>query len=386
MGAEHDQIDRVLRTTRSVRTRLDLARPVDDTLLFECVDLAEQAPTGGNISSRRWMVVRDPATKQALADLYRDAGGQGIIDLAQRLEGTGSASEHVMASGAHLARHLEDVPAIVIACIWGRHDGSGRPGLFDSVLQAAWSFCLAARARGLGTAWTTLHLGRAEEVAALLGIADGVTQVVLLPVAHTIGSEFQPATRRPAQEITYFDQWGYTREQPSSDGTAHFDNGVGVTVEIDIEAKPSVVWALVSDATTPSRFGGELQWVEWLDPTPEVGARFVGHNRLEGLGEWSTTSWVSRYEPERVFAWNVVDPDQPGARWSFELEPIGRTVRLRQRVTLGPGESGTSAMIRKRPEREQPILARRLAQLKTAMQATVEGIRDLAEQEMRDRS
>ncbi len=384
---DHDiaQVDRVLRTTRSVRARLDLSRPVDDTLLFECIDLAEQAPTGGNISSRRWMVVRDPATKEHLANLYRDAGGQRIIDLAGRLDGTGHTSERVMASGAYLARRLADVPAIVIACIWGQHDGSGKPGLFDSVLQAAWSFCLAARTRGLGTAWTTLHLNRSDEVAALLGIPDGVTQVVLLPVAHTVGSEFKPARRRPAHEITYFDRWGYTREQSSADGQAHVDDGVGVTVEIDINAKPSVVWALVSDVSTPSRFGGELQRVEWLDPALAVGARFIGHNRLEGIGEWSTTSWVSRIEPERVFAWNVVDPDRPGAQWSFELESIGHTVRLRQRVILGPGASGTSAMIRKRPEREQPILERRLGQLKSAMQATIEGIRDLAETPMRER-
>ena len=384
---DHDiaQVDRVLRTTRSVRTRLDLSRPVDDTLLFECIDLAEQAPTGGNISSRRWMVVRDPTTKERLANLYRDAGGQGIIDVAGRLEGTGHTSERVMASGAYLARRLADVPAIVIACIWGQHDGSGKPGLFDSVLQAAWSFCLAARTRGLGTAWTTLHLNRSDEVAELLGIPDGVTQVVLLPVAHTVGAEFKPARRRPAQEITYFDRWGYTREQSSADGHAHLDDGVGVTVEIDINAKPAVVWALVSDPSTPTRFGGELQRVEWLDPSLAVGARFVGHNRLEGIGEWSTTSWVSRIEPERVFAWNVVDPDRPGAQWSFELEPIGHTVRLRQRVIIGPGVSGTSAMIRKRPEREQPILERRLGQLKSAMQATIEGIRDLAEAPMRER-
>jgi nitroreductase len=379
MSDESTSVDHVLRTTRSVRTRLDLARPVSDESLFECIDLAEQAPTGGNISSRRWMVVRDPETKVALADLYRQAGGQGIIELADRLEGTGHGSERVMASGAHLARHLQEVPAIVIACIWGSHDGSGRPGLFDSVLQAAWSFCLAARARGLGTAWTTIHLNRAQEVADLLGIPDGVTQVVLLPVAHTIGTEFRPARRRPAQEITYFDRWGYTRQQPSADGLAHLDDLVGVTVEIDIAAKPSAVWALVSDVATPARFGGELQRVEWLDPEPVVGARFVGHNRLDGVGEWATTCWVSRLEPERVFAWNVVDPDQPGAQWSFELEPIGRTVRLRQRVVMGPGVSGTSAMIRKRPEREQPILERRLAQLKAAMQATVTGIRDMAE-------
>ena len=206
---DHDiaQVDRVLRTTRSVRTRLDLSRPVDDTLLFECIDLAEQAPTGGNISSRRWMVVRDPATKERLANLYRDAGGQGIIDVAGRLEGTGHTSERVMASGAYLARRLADVPAIVIACIWGQHDGSGKPGLFDSVLQAAWSFCLAARTRGLGTAWTTLHLAFEKDAAKILGIPDHITQTALLPVAYTTGGDFKVARRLPAAQLTHWDRW-----------------------------------------------------------------------------------------------------------------------------------------------------------------------------------
>jgi nitroreductase len=379
MEIDRRSVDHVLRTTRSVRTRLDLTRPVGDELLFECIDLAEQAPTGGNISSRRWMVVRDPATKTALADLYRAAGGDGIIGLAERLRGTGHRSEKVMASGAYLAQRLQDVPVIVIACIWGQHDASGRPGLFDSVLQAAWSFCLAARARGLGTAWTTLHLAKADEVAALLGIPEGVTQAVLLPVAHTTGGDFHPAARWPAPDITYFDRWGYTRQRPSEDGSAHLDDAVGVTVEVDVHATPARVWRFVSDITVPARFSGELQRAEWLDPGPAEGARFVGHNRLEGVGEWQTTSWVMRCDAPKVFAWHVVDADEPGAQWSFELEPIGRTVRLRQHVTLGPGFSGTAAMIRKRPEREQPILERRLAQLRASMQRTVEGIKALAE-------
>ena len=374
-------VDQVLATTRSVRKRLDLGRSVDDQVIFECVDLAEQAPTGGNISSRRWMVVRDPSTKAAIAELYRAAGGDGIVSLADRLRGTGHASERVMDSGAYLAEHLHEVPAIVVACIWGGHDGSGRPGLFDSVLQAAWSFCLAARARGLGTAWTTLHLGRADEIAEVLGIPSGVTQVVLLPLAHTVGTDFRRAPRRPAQQITYFDRWGYTRERPSSDGSAHHDDGVGVTVEVDIHATPAVVWALASDISVPAQFSDELHGVEWLDDvvTPFVGARFVGHNTIEGVLDWTTECTVTECDEPRMFAWSVLDPELPGARWRFELQPIGRTVRLRQSVVLGPGLSGTGAMIRKRPEREPAILDRRLAQLKSAMQTTVDGIKHLAE-------
>ena len=372
-------VDAVLRSTRSVRKALDLSRPVGDDVLFQCVDLAEQAPTGGNISSRRWMVVREPATKAALADLYRAAGGDRIIELADRLRGTGHQSEKVMDSGAYLAHHLQEVPAVVIVCIWGAHDNSGRPGLFDSVLQAAWSFCLAARARGLGTAWTTLHLSKKDEIADLLGIPAGVTQVVLLPVAYTTKTDFAPAARRPAQEITYFDRWGYTRERASADGFTHLDDGVGVTVEVDIDATPARVWEFVSDINVPARFSAELQEAEWLDDGPAVGARFVGRNRLEGVGAWETVCHVVRLEPKRAFAWNVMDPQLPGATWSFEQEPIGRTVRLRQHVTIGADGSGTAAMIRKRPEREAAIFERRLAQLKASMTATVQGIKTLAE-------
>jgi nitroreductase len=374
-------VDAVLRSTRSVRKRLDLTRPVEDRLLFECVDLAEQAPTGGNISSRRWMVVRDPQTKAALAELYREAGGNRIIELAERLHGTGHQSEKVMDSGAFLARHLQDVPAIVIACIWGSHDNSGRPGLFDSILQAAWSFCLAARARGLGTAWTTLHLQKQQEIADLLGIPAGVTQVVLLPVAYTVGVEFAAAQRRPAHEITYFDRWGYTREQPSVDGLPHIDDLVGVTVEVDIDATPARVWEFVSDITVPARFSGELQEAEWLDGALSAaqGARFVGRNKIDGVLEWETVCTVVRCDQRRRFDWHVGKLDLPDAQWSFELDHIGRTVRLRQHCIMGPGNNGTAMMARKKPEREQAILERRMAQLKEAMLRTVNGIKALAE-------
>jgi nitroreductase len=207
-------VDHVLATTRAVRKRLDLTRPVDLATILECIDLAEQAPTGGNQANRRWLVVTDPSVRAAVADLYRAAGGDRIVALAERLRGSGHGSEAVMDSGAYLAEHLQEVPALVIACVFGVHDGSGRPGLFDSVLQSAWSFCLAARARGVGTAWTTLHLGRAGDVAALLGIPEDVTQAVLLPVAHTVGTGFRRAPRRPAAEITYLDRWGTAAATP----------------------------------------------------------------------------------------------------------------------------------------------------------------------------
>jgi len=138
-----EQIDTLLSTTRAVRRRLDFNREVPDEVLLRCIDLAEQAPSGGNVASRRWLVMRDPDTKARLAALYRDAGGRGLIETAERLRGSAHARERVVTSAAYLAQHLERVPVLVLVTIWGTHDGSGRPGLFDSVLQAAWSNCLA---------------------------------------------------------------------------------------------------------------------------------------------------------------------------------------------------------------------------------------------------
>ena len=195
------------------------------------------------------MVVRDPAVRASLAEIYRAAGGNGIIELAGRLRGTGHASERVMASGAYLAERLQDVPVVVIACIWGVHDNSGKPGLFDSVLQSAWSFCLAARARGLGTAWTTLHLTRAQEVADLLGIPEGVTQVVLLPVAHTTKQEFRAAERRPAAEITYVDHWGHVVRDDGADAAVF---------ETDLDAPVRAVRAAL-EAHPPASSAVEVQ-------------------------------------------------------------------------------------------------------------------------------
>ena len=378
MAFPTDETDRLLSTTRSVRRRLDLERDVPEDLILDCIDLAEQAPTGGNQTSRRWLVIRDPDTKAALADLYREAGGDWIVENAERIAGTGHRNERTLDSGAHLARNLQHVPAIVLVSIYGEHDSSGRPGLFDSVIQAAWSFCLALRSRGLGSAWTTLHLGAADRVADLLDLPEGVTQIVLLPVAWTIGDDFRPAPRRPAREITWFDRWGHTTQRPTEGPVVHAD-GPGVTVEVDVKAPPTDVWPYISDIQLPARFSDEFQGAEWLSDTPEVGATFLGRNQNENLGDWEVTCHVAGYEENRVFAWNAGDAEDPSAQWRFELIPLAGSTRLRFSMVLGPGPSGLTAVIDAMPDKEAKIIANRQKHQAANMRRTIEGIRDLVE-------
>src|SRR5438045_4134794 len=238
MDTEVAHVDEVLATTRAVRRRLDLERAVDNQLLLDCIDIAEQAPTGGNLGSRRWIIVRDHAVKDQLGELYRETALQFMTAATERLRGTGHRNEKVIASSAYLAEHLAEVPAIVIPTIIGRHDGSGRPGLFDSVIQAAWSFCLALRARGLGTTWVTAALQDTARVKEILAIPEDMTEIVLFPVAYTKGTEFHRAPRHPARSITYFDRFGTTSERgPSAE--LSFDDGPGAIAEIDIAASPT---------------------------------------------------------------------------------------------------------------------------------------------------
>ena len=380
MSFDLEQTDQLLSTTRAVRRRLDLERNVPDDLLLRCIELAEQAPTGGDITSRRWLVVRDPEIKKKLADLYREAGGNRIVERAERHRGTGHPKQGVLDSAAHLAENLERVPVLVLATVWGVHDDSGRPGLFDSVIQAAWSFCLALRSRGLGSAWTTLHLGKAKECAEILGIPDGVTQVVLLPVAWTIGTEFKPASRRPASEIVWFDRWGYTKEN-LGDSESLIAALPGVTVEVDIAASPERVWDLVSDINISARFSNEFQGAEWVDSDgPQEGASFIGHNKRTDVNrEWDTTSWVVACDPPLVFAWNVNDRDEPSAQWRFELEKIPGGTRLRQRLVIGPSLSATGHAMKDNPDQAEQILASRQEQHRGNMALNLNGIKETAE-------
>jgi nitroreductase len=204
--------DRLLTTTRAVRKRLDLTRPVDLGVVRDCLRLAIQAPTGGNTQGWRWMVVDDPDLRAGLADLYRRSFEPYIAgSRAAYTARTGEDDHAVFRSSEYLAAHLQDVPVHVIPCLLGRlPDGATTvesAGFYGSIIPAAWSFMLALRSRGLGSAWTTLHLRYEQEAGKLLGIPDTVTQVALIPVAHTIGDQFRPATRRPVEEISYRNRW-----------------------------------------------------------------------------------------------------------------------------------------------------------------------------------
>lgn len=388
MEFDLEQTDELLSTTRAVRRRLDFDRHVPDEILLRCIELAEQAPSGGDIASRRWMVIRDPETKAKLAKLYRAAGGSETIKRAEERRGSGHPKERVVESAAHLAANLEKVPVLVLATVWGVHDGSGKPGLFDSVIQSAWSFCLALRARGLGSAWTSVHLGKAKEFAQLLGIPDGVSQVVLLPVAWTVGTDFKPAARRPASEIVWFDQWGYTHEQPQEHPPGHPDQAVsllgtmpGVSVEVDVAASPERVWELVSDINIPAKFSQEFQGAEWVEGDgPALGASFVGRNeRTDVDRKWETRSYIVACDPPQVFAWNVNDRDEPSALWRFELERIPGGTRLRQRFIIGRRLSATGTAMTENPDQANEILAGRRAQHRSNMNLTIQGIKRLAE-------
>ncbi len=207
MDFDLEQTDALLSTTRAVRKRLDFDREVPDDVLLECLQLAVQAPTGSNRQGWRWMVIRDAETKLALADLYRDAGGAYLADSASTVE-EGSQTGRVMTSAMFLAERLQDVPVMVIPMIIGRvEDGNSPAGLFGSIIPAMWSFQLALRSRGLGSCYTTLHLGKEAEAAELLGIPPHMTQAGLLPVAYTKGTDFKPAARPPVSEITYLDRY-----------------------------------------------------------------------------------------------------------------------------------------------------------------------------------
>lgn len=206
-------VDHVLTTTRSVRRRLDLDRPVEPEVIEECLRLAIQAPTGGNSQGWRWLVVTDPAKRLALAELYRDIAGPYLAANLGAGE-VGESQQRVIDSATYLADVLERVPVHVIPCLYGELEGApawAAAGAYGSILPAVWSFQLALRSRGLGSVLTTLHLPHAAEAAELLGIPEGVTQTALIPVAYFTGDDFKPAARRPAEEVTYWNTWKQPR-------------------------------------------------------------------------------------------------------------------------------------------------------------------------------
>ena len=203
--------DELLSTTRAVRKRLDLTRPVPRDVILDCIRLSQQAPTGSNQQTWRWLVVTDAAKRRALADLYRATAADYFPKVRDRARERGETqTAKVYVSAQYLADHLHEAPVHVIPCLLGRPPEGPAVrvgGFFASIYPAVWSFNLALRARGLGTALTTLHLFREAEAAKILGIPDDVTQAALLPVAYTIGDTFNPAKRPPPETITFFDTW-----------------------------------------------------------------------------------------------------------------------------------------------------------------------------------
>lgn len=202
-------IDWVLTTTRAVRRRLDLGRTVDTALVLDCLDVALQAPTGGDAQGWRWIVITDPAIKAGVRDLYVDALSEAS---GGRRPTTAAGPGDRMLEGAwHLATHLDKVPVLVVACIRGRLTPTSTPAqataLYGSIYPAVWSLQLALRSRGLASVMTTVHLRRHEAMAALLGIPEHVTQAALVPIAHLMGDDLHAATRRPARDVAFPNRW-----------------------------------------------------------------------------------------------------------------------------------------------------------------------------------
>ena len=206
--------DEVLTTTRSVRKRLDFDKPVPRKVLMECLDIALQAPTGSNAQGWQWMFVEDPAKKKALADIYR-AMGTPYLSMEPPVRGDIRDEQigAVVSSAKYLNENMEKAPVMMIPLLEGRVEGAEagiQASFWGSLLPAVWSYMLALRERGLGTAWTTLHLiGDGEKKAAdLLGIPyEQYTQGGLFPIAYTKGTDFKLAKRLPAEQLTHWDTW-----------------------------------------------------------------------------------------------------------------------------------------------------------------------------------
>jgi nitroreductase len=207
-------VDQVLATTRAVRRRLDLKRPVEREVLEKCLALAQQAPRASNLERRAFVVVTEESKKAALADLWRASMERYLARVTPGVvvpEEPRTSQERMLAGVRYLGEHLHQVSVHVIPCVSGRLDGlpaAAQASLWGTIVPATWSFMLAARARGLGTCWTTFHLAHEAEAARILGIPYAeMTQIALIPVAYTLGADFKPAPREPLSAIVHWENW-----------------------------------------------------------------------------------------------------------------------------------------------------------------------------------
>jgi len=220
-------VDHVLKTTRSVRLRLDLERPVADALIESAIDVALQAPTGANAQTWRFVVVTDPDVRAKIAELYRQASARYLAgDTGLSRTGVSVNQEYaaddprqigmpkVIKSAVHLIENIHRVPVLIVAFIEGRFENEDvftQGSMWGSILPAAWSLMLALRTRGVASAWTTFTLMYEAEMREILGVPDTYTQAVLLPVAWLKGSETRAANRFPAREVTFWNEWDKRR-------------------------------------------------------------------------------------------------------------------------------------------------------------------------------
>jgi len=205
MADDTGNFEWLLRTTRSVRRRLDFERPVPRDVIEACIEVAVQAPTGARAESWRFLVLDRPEPKRVVAELY--ARAFDTYAGFRQDAGLEAAKPHVKRMAEDISRY----PALVICCALGRpldDSVSMQVAFYGSILPAAWSLMLAFRGRGIGATWTTLHLLHEAEAAAALGIPQGVTQTVLLPIGYTKEARLRPAERRPASEVTFWNRWG----------------------------------------------------------------------------------------------------------------------------------------------------------------------------------
>ena len=201
MDMDLDQFDEILSTARSVRRKLDFERPIERQVLYDCINVAVQAPTGLGGENWRFVVVDDTAVKAQIADIYKDVL---VAIMAER-------DMQMKPSHAALIARLHEIPAMIFVCVEGQpgdESVGSQVGFYGSILPAAWSLMLALRARGIGTTWTSLLTARQDEVGKILGMPEGTVQTVMLPVGYTKGAKLRRADRLPAQQVTYFNSWG----------------------------------------------------------------------------------------------------------------------------------------------------------------------------------
>jgi nitroreductase len=209
--------DELLTTTRAVRRRLDVQRAVPSALIEECIEVALQSPSSQNRQRWAFVVVTEADRRQALADLYRKAMESQMAMAPPSDRAPSPAAIRSQTSAEWLLGHMGDVPVLVVPCV-ERLPGDLPRGLaeatmYGSILPAAWSFMLAARARGLGSSWTTMHLLYEAEAAEIIGVPDGWPPALLIPVGFFTGTSFRPAPRRKAVTVTHWNRWG--QRQPA---------------------------------------------------------------------------------------------------------------------------------------------------------------------------